>query len=66
MGGGRRLARREHLHTEACDAGTPVAAVQQQVHGQEALAMAQDAEINISGCPWGGANRDGAGVQNQW
>lgn len=27
MGGDRRLARREHLHTEACDAGSPVAAV---------------------------------------
>lgn len=42
MGGGRRLARREHLHTEAPDAGTPVAAVQQQLQGQEALAIAQD------------------------
>lgn len=33
-------------------------AVQHQVHGQEVLAIAQDSNINISGCLWGGANMD--------
>lgn len=39
MGGGRRLERREHLHTEASDAGTPVAALRQQLHSQEELRL---------------------------
>jgi hypothetical protein len=61
MGGGRRLERREHLHTEASDAGTPVAAMQQQLQSQEALRLHKTAEMHnehpwLEHRLWGGAN----------